>query len=390
MNSFEIFFDRVKRDYLFQYKIIKTVFDWTVLLYLVIPTLIITFFIYRSWWLELPEWSEYLSLPLLAILAYFVSSTDSYRTFVKEADGIFLLKHKKKFTNLKKSIFVYSLGKSALKIIVFTTIVSPFFLFQFSLNIGEILCFMLFYIGFSYFISAIKMIIRSQFQGWQEKVFLWTTLFALFLCNVMTFSNFVTVPLYSISIAILFLGISLCIFIPRIHSTKYFQKEVSEENKQRLRYINLIAGASPNIEKPKIFQRKKPFLFRQSTRIFKRNLAYNGFLELFFKIILRNFTYLSGYFRLLGVTGVALVAVPPIYLKLIILIGFSFFIWIWVANLWDKVILSNPIGKHYSNYDSFFRARKKAGLLLSLPSIGILVFIVIVQFFITAFLATLF
>lgn len=372
MNSFQIFADRVKRDYLYQYSIIKIVIDWIIMLYFIVPGSIIALVIYRSWWMELPTWSEYLSKYILISIFYFITWFGSYRTFVKEADGIYFLKHTTKFLNMKKWAFAFSLGRAAFNISFFVIIALPFLINRFSFTVLEIVGFALFYIGLTFFIIFIKTVILSNFSGWKEKLFMWLLLIILFICNLFIFSSLVFHPLYSFVSATIFIGLSLGLTIPKVSTTRSFQGEVIKENQERLRYLNMIFSASPDIEKPKISKRKKPFLFRQSKRIFEKRTAKNGFCELFLKIILRDFSYLRSYLQMLGVTGAAILIVPPVLFKVIILIGFSVFLWIWLTNLWDKLILSHPNSKKYETHDSFHQARLKANLVFSLPAICIL------------------
>ncbi|PAQ13503.1 hypothetical protein CD798_15565 [Bacillaceae bacterium SAOS 7] len=143
--------------------------------------------------------------------------------------------------------------------------------------------------------------------------------------------------------------------------------------------MNSIFQLSPDMEKPKVVKRKKPFLFRRSKRIFKQRTEEHGFMELFIKILIRNLTYLSGYFRLVSVTGAAIVVVPPILFKVLILIGFSFFIHGWIISLWDQVILSHPISKKYETKPAFYHARKKMSLYSSIPTVSFLVILLIVN-----------
>ncbi|MFD2445421.1 ABC transporter permease [Bacillus sp. CGMCC 1.16607] len=369
MNSFLVFIDRVKRDYLYQYRIIKIVLDWTIMLYLVVPSSIIAIFIYRSWWLELPTWSEYLSIYILISIAFLVSWAGSFRTFVKEADGIYFLKHIKKFLNMKKWAFAFSLGKAAFQIILFVIVALPFLFHRFSYDTLEIVGFSLFYIGLTFLIICIKTVFISRFTGWIEKFILWLIVITLFLCNMFFFSPLVFQPVYSFALAILFIGISLALTLPKVSTTRNFQEEVRKENEERLRYLNIIFRASPEIEKTKTSNRKKPLLFRQSKRVFKKRTAQNGFIELFLKMIGRNFAYLKGYFQMIGTTGVAIVVLPPVLFKIIILIGFSLFILYWISNLWDKLILAHPNSKQYVSHESYYQARLKANLFFSIPAI---------------------
>ncbi|WP_394232243.1 ABC transporter permease [Niallia oryzisoli] len=379
MSSFWILFNRLVQDYRFQYKVVKMVFDWTVMLYIAVPGLVIAGYMYSSWWIELPAWSAFIHLPVIAVIVYFVSASSSCRSFVKEADGVFLLKHKQKYILLKKWSFFYSLTKNAISIILTVILASPFLTVKHSFSMVEVLCFMLLFISLSFFFIGIKMFFSSYFQGWKEKLLVVLVFVVFLIGTICVFSNYVYVPNYFIGISFVFMIIAFILTYYRLHTTRYFQQEIMKEDEEKMRYVNIIYGAAPELEKPKIIKRNRPIVFPQSKKLFKRNLAQNGFYELFIKVVLRNSTYVGGYYKLLGVTALAMISLPPLYLKLLILMGFTVFIWIWTGHLWDKVILANPIGRKYRNHDAFFIARKKTRLYLTVPAVCFLTVIVIVN-----------
>ena len=54
MSSWKLFRDRYIRDRKYQYRVIRSIADWTIIIYLIIPALLFIIFQYRSWWMELP------------------------------------------------------------------------------------------------------------------------------------------------------------------------------------------------------------------------------------------------------------------------------------------------------------------------------------------------
>jgi len=269
--------------------------------------------------------------------------------------------------------------KNTVSVILAVVLALPFLHDTHSFSFSEMICFLLLFTGFSFFIMSIKMTLASYFQGWKEKLFVFVIYVFFLFVTILIYSNYVYVSVYFVSIALFSMVIAFILAYYRLRTTRYFQQEIIKENEERMRYVNLVFGAAPELEKPKVLKRTRPLLFRQSQRIFKKNLAQNGFFELFIKVILRNSTYFGLYYKLLAVTALAMIALPPLYLKLIVLIGFSVFIWIWLGHLWNKVILANPIGRQYRHQDAYFTARKKACLFLAIPAIGLLTTIVIVN-----------
>lgn len=75
----------------------------------------------------------------------------------------------------------------------------------------------------------------------------------------------------------------------------------------------------------------------------------------------------------------AIVVVPPILFKVLILIGFSFFIRSWMISLWDQVIFSHPISKKYETKPAFYHARQKVSLYSSVPPVCFLLILLVVN-----------
>ena len=381
MKSITILLSRVKKDAFFQFNIFKSVLDWTVLLYIVIPFTIISAIIYRSWWIELPTWSEYMNMQMILLLVYLFCWNGHFRLFVKEADGVFLFKHNHLYIQLKKWAFFLAFVKLIAKMTLITIVLWPFLHVQFTLVHGEIASFLFLYIGLSFFITTLRETWLSKFISWKLQCLTFLLFLVLLVCNQLIFVHIIESVYYTVFISTLIIFLSLLLYKSRILTIHHFQQEVLKENEQRLRYMNMIFALSPEIEKPNIVKRKKPLLFRYSKRIFSKRNAQNGFLELFLKIVIRNFSYLSGYFRLVGITLGAVVVVTPFLFKGLIIGGFVWFLWQWVSGLYDRVILSHPLGKQFENRSSYYQSRVKACLVLSIPAFVLLFGILLTQMY---------
>ncbi|WP_042345231.1 ABC transporter permease [Bacillus massiliigorillae] len=380
MSSFRIFCNRVKRDYVYQYGIIKSVADWTVMLYIIIPFSIAGIMIYRSWWNELPDWSVFLSLKLTVIIAYLLCWTGSLRTFVQEADGLYFIQHTRKFIAMKKWALIFSIVKAFIRIGFIVILILPFYLHKFSLSIGEIISFFCFFIALHILLLSIHTTMFSIRERWSGKIYS-ALLFVFLFIMIFTQAMKVYELSFSISIAVLLLLLAIVLHRPRVQSTKYFQEEFVQENEAKLRYMNKVFSVSSSVEKPKIIKRKRPIIFPKSKRIFSKRTRENGFIEVFLKVILRNFSYLKGYLQLISVTLMAIILLPPLIFKLFIAGGFVFFIFFWLNNLWNHIILSNPISKQYEKRDSFYHARRRASLYLAFPAILIIVTVLALSYY---------
>lgn len=376
MNSFKIFFDRVKRDGVFQYNIIKSVADWTVLLYMIIPAVAIAVSIYCSWWRELPPWTEQLPFSLWASIAFLICLVPRYRTYVQEADSVFLVHHRSLFLSMKTWAYFYSIMKALLQMMLFIVAVLPFLLKVYSFTVTEVVSFACFYMAVLLVSMSVKAILFRRFSGWRRYLMGGGCVVFLLIMNGFLLKDLSTHLFFSSIILVLLIVVSFFLYYPRVKSTAYFQYEYAEENEERLRYMNLIFAASPTLEKPKSIKRKKPILYRHSRRIFKERSSVNGFIELFLKVILRNHEYLSGYYQLFSVTVIAVLFIPPLLFKVFIVIGYAIFIWIWLINLWNRILLSHPFGKQYEGNKGFELAQRKVCFYLTIIPTSILATVV--------------
>lgn len=138
-------------------------------------------------------------------------------------------------------------------------------------------------------------------------------------------------------------GIILLIYfwqLTRLANTKkYFFQEVNEENKERVRYAQMILGLAQNVEKTPIRLGKRPIFLRKSKRLFKSNSPEDGLMELLLKGFLRHSVYRGGYLRLVAITAYA-VLILPIWLKWLVFILFALFLNYnsWLKGLYEKLL----------------------------------------------------
>lgn len=71
MTSDKLLMSRIKENIISEYRVMKTVFDWTIVVYLLVPFIMISIGIYRSWWIELPTWIDSVQLSLLFFFVFF-------------------------------------------------------------------------------------------------------------------------------------------------------------------------------------------------------------------------------------------------------------------------------------------------------------------------------
>lgn len=123
--------------------------------------------------------------------------------------------------------------------------------------------------------------------------------------------------------------------------TNRWGKDLEHEYDAHTRFIRLILRHVEEVPKPLITNKRKPlFLFRQSGRIFKERSEENGLLEFLLKSVFRNRTHLSLYYKLTGITCLA-VLLLPIWIKWTICVLFIWFMNKWLGTLFRDMAVSD-------------------------------------------------
>ncbi len=373
MNSRKIFYDRLIKEWKYQYGVIRIIADWTIILYLIIPVNILFIFMYRSWWINTPSWMEFISFPFFIFIIYLLSWGGTIRTYVQEADKIFLVKISKIFLGMRRFGYIYSLFMQLFITGAIFLIFLPFLRNHYLLEWHQITSLMFSFMALKTAIILVKYHLR-KIESKLIKMMVGTIVFLGF--------GFVVVMIYicfergflgfNYLIGFILLITSILQSLRMIKNVSSIDHDILMEQEQKMKYIEMIFNLSYEIEKPVVSKRKKPLLYRRSKRIFNNRTKINGFIELFIKIFMRNSSYWRGFIQIISVTSAALIIIPPIWIKAVILIGFLIMMHSWLSLVWDKIASSNPLTQKYGDTPDYYSARKRAVLSLFIVAIIIL------------------
>jgi ABC-2 type transport system permease protein len=270
MNGVSLFFTRQIREWKFQYGVIKSVADWTILLYIILPSLAIGIGIYRSWWIEVPSWILSIPVEWLFLVGYVFAWFGNYRTFVEEADKVFLIKNKSLFLRMKVWSFVSTVFTQLVFIILQLCVLLPFFVTYYELNFETI---------FVYFFYLIHMKILLMYGKGELRKIKQKYLRLFFLLLVFVLGSWISqlviwmitdYALYFLFIVWIPGFIGLYLSIKKLLRLSNFDEELMIEREEKLRYVGLIHQFSYSVEKTTPVIRKNPILFRHSKRLFKK------------------------------------------------------------------------------------------------------------------------
>lgn len=373
MSSWQIFRDRYISDRKYQYRVIRSIADWTIMVYLIIPAILFIIFRYRSWWVELPGWIESVPFVFIFMLIYLLSWNVSIRTYVEEADKVFLIKKQRSFLGMKKWGYTCSLFLQSIGTAITFLILLPFLRNHFILSWLEICTLLFYFIALKTLIMLVKYHLKKIDKRFKKLALSFLLFVLLSWFSQLIYFLWDKGSLFLVCLCgIILLTASIYFSLKAIQKLSTIDHEIDMGRANKTKNIEFIFMLSNEIEKPVVTKRTKPLLFRRSKRIFKKRTPINGFIELFYKVFLRNRSYVVSFFQIISVGTVAIVLIPPLWIKIIIFFGFLIMMNSWLSLVWDKIAPSNPLSKKYSETDFYFTARKKAIMSLFITAIILL------------------
>ncbi|WP_079478970.1 ABC transporter permease [Halobacillus salinus] len=331
MAGFQLFKKRLVHDFQEQMKPVRSILDWSVLLYIVVPSMIVFPFFYVDAWENVHlYWGDEVPFIFLTGLFLLVASRGNIRTYVWEADLIYLLQQKRLLRELKRYGFLISLLSVLLRNLVIVFIALPVLSIIYGLDYPDILCFLT-------IIGAYQLTILTVKKVFSKKLWKWLLTAIMFIAYI-NMIEFLTPSVYG------FIGLIILVTLVLLHmnlakNTRWLLNEMRIEQRERSKYSLLILKHSVEVEKASHNYNKKPVvLFRNSSRIFKKRNRENGVLELQLKAFLRDRNYMISYAQLMGLTCFALTIVP-FWVKIIIYGSFIFFIRYWAGVISRKMLM---------------------------------------------------
>lgn len=332
MTGWKLFKARLMDDFLYQRKVLGSVIDWIVFFYIILPTFIIGTIIYIDIWINIESyWFDFIPFSVIVNILLLLSLLGKFRTFMLEADILFLLDRSKLYNALRSWAFSYSLFQLFISTTIVFVVVLPFLVQSYGLGWMENIFLLIFLIGFRLTAYIWKLFIRHP-------VLRWFTLLAMYfitthLATIIKFE-------YLASIGV-FLIISNCTwYLSKVVPTKhaYFQ-EVANESKERMRYLKLIFGVAREVEKPPISLGKRPLLNRKSRRFFSNITPEKGLLELLLKGFIRNSIYITSYLQVISITFFVIIVLPLWGKWFVFLLAILFFQYnSWLRGLFERML----------------------------------------------------
>jgi len=309
----KLFCIRLLQHYRYMGKSLKTIADWTVWLYILIPGLFIFSGLYIELWTRLPEWSHNVRWELIMIAVLGLMMNTQVHIGVDEADRLILLQHQGWLIKLKRYGYVYSVVMLLLRMSLVFTLLLPFILGTTELTSDQLQLLL----AYSAVVGLLQLAINHYFAkagSWWRRT-LRIGLRALLLAVIYVFP----VALYLLeqwSFKYMFGALVVLILLTfgliyRYMTTVFhYGQQLEQEQAKRARFTGMLLS---QVEENKSTKRlKKPWFYRSSQRIFKSDNISVVVAELRFKAMLRSKALLQAWIMLTAVGSLAIILVGGI------------------------------------------------------------------------------
>lgn len=366
MTGFELFKKRLQHHYRFYNRLRHTTVDWTVWVYIFIPFFIVGASFYIDLWLKVPIWPENVSAEFMLMVVVFLMYLGSHYAFLFNADVLYLWQK----IDLINALNRYRIGYMALitfvKTSLFMILVSPIFIQYFNWDA-------LTYLKFSilvYILSTAKELLKREAKIRLSK---WTYRFSILLLMIVYFLMLlksVTNDWAMLMVSIVILVSSMVIVLSK---PQKFYLEIEIDTEQRNQFTQLILMQSAHIGAPEWMTQsnnqvsKRPWIFRNSQKLYSTYTPQFAYQELMIKTLLRRKKWVLLYLQF-TFGGVALIVLFPSWYKVLIYLILLFFIGQLARSYWNQIVSERFLELFYWKPVELSNVSKKMFRLMMVPS----------------------
>ena len=309
---------RIRMEWAWHWSVWRMVLDWTVVLYLLIPFLIVAGRLYYlAWDGAFEETFSRFPAELVLLLLVFSVNKGTYRTLAEEGDLLFFRQTVRKYLRLRWYGGLYTVARHAGSVAITVMLLMPVVLVYGEVSGGVLFMMALVILSLKLHASLSRQAISMRFEGWRGAV-------VSFLVRI----GYLTAGGLTLVFPPLVMGLALVILVVlasirmkrRVTEEADFLEECSFERTERMRYVSLLLQGAGFEQKGKYKVKKRPWLMFAGSESFFRN-PDNGQLlyELFLKRWLRDQASLKqmGMFTLAFTVAILF---APLWMKWLILL----------------------------------------------------------------------
>ncbi|WP_242251975.1 ABC transporter permease [Bacillus cereus group sp. BfR-BA-01379] len=280
------FYKRLRHEMGRKWKSIRSITDWTVALYIIIPALIFIGIYYRSLWIEELSMGETVYFGLGLLVFYVITYSRGVRSFFEQADSLFLISYPAHMQKLMQYGMTYTFIRIAITNVVVVVAMLPVLMKSIGVTKIQVVLFWLLFTVFRFMLSLLTRFIHvrvgKRWLLWIIKNVISSISLSFFgLSLFLIYKN----PFYAIpSIGLAIFLIIVLIKEKRNYKNCFF-KEIEKEKEESMRWTSGIMQVGGHTAKPSS-SNKKPWMFPRSKKLLgkkKDSRIVESFLKEFFR-----------------------------------------------------------------------------------------------------------
>ena len=368
-----LFTKRLFSELKFKFDMWRIVIDWTVALYIVIPALIVGIRQYLLLWQGPPDFLKVIPPGALYFFCYFFAWSGSTRIFLREGDQLFLLNKEKWIRKIMTYGLGYSYGFNLLLTVFFFGLLAPIIFKHYHFTLEQTIVLVLITYLSKNVLGLIKQLVSIRFIGWHHFVIKRGIMLLAILFFLILAPPGLKNKGYALFIILILLAATVYLSIRRLSLKNSFFADVASEQAEKIKYVGFLLNISGiNIKKAK-GQRKSPWLFRNSNRIFKKRTPVNSLVELNLKSFLRNKQRLLQFFQFFLICFLVTLTIPG-EAKWLVWLALAFIFTNFTGLYWRESLNSEFLQLFSWKPETQRAALEKFLFIIMLPSLLLIAF----------------
>ncbi|WP_020619661.1 ABC transporter permease [Paenibacillus daejeonensis] len=370
MNANRLFVLRLKKYGTDQYRVWKGALDWTVWLYLIVPGLFIGGGTYLEIWQSPPSWLLQLPAGLYPAILIISLLLGRLRTFMEEADVLFLVQQRSWLRVLVLRGILYTFIVQMITTALLFVPLLPYLVRGLELSWEVIAIGYGWTVAFKMICSITANLMDAKWTGWRRHVIgtLWFILLvAIFVYGMLQWMSLsATAGLIGVGAAF---AVITWLIGRKLASRSSLYSDIASEQDARLASTKLLLSQAAPV-KP-IGRQKKPLVMRRSGRLFRGSEPTVILAEMYVKSAIRQF----GYVRLnLGFFSVSITAVllSPLWLGIVLVLILPLLAGSWQRLQWQQWFSERFVVQFRWRDEDAADAMVRSKFLLLLPGVAIL------------------
>ncbi|WP_186438237.1 ABC transporter permease [Cohnella terricola] len=372
-----LFAERAAAFWIAVWKCWRTVLDWTVLLYIVLPGAFIAVGMYRDFMRDPPSGlTTAMLIPIFGVMAL-LQLAGKFRTFAERGDALFLHRLPKWKQGFGWMGFAYGLACRLLTSAVAVAVASPLLLQTFNISETYTAILIVFFAACGSLWTMVEDRVSLRWKGWRRIVIqlLLRIAFAFVFVRIAYFGEEYALLIGSASVAIVVLAAALLRL--RIRKNGTLLHEIAVENNAYVSSVSLILRDT--LEKKPVPGRRRPMWFAQSQPLFRHRNGADKLADSWVKSVLRRSDLWKHMLYFLG-AGTAAIALTPLALAVIVWLVLPALLLLSLQRQWEQWLAEPYVALFTWQEDLLEQASRKGKLAIAAPIVAAWALLVGVKF----------